>query len=480
MKTVTACIRRKAPHLIGDIEAITEIREHFSVPNDAVRFSQSPFVNNRKYVITNSGKFQIGLLENIKKFLVDSNIPVDFKIEDDLENQLKPQIKLKEFVDIKYQLRYYQKDLISACLNQGRGIVYLGTGGGKTLSFCSLVTNIDNYYLNNCFTLIVVPSIQLVKQTYDDFLEYGIDPSIVGTFSGNNKLDLSKRIIISNTSKLISKKTNLDWLKKVNLLIVDEVQSAAVDNKINKIIDKIPSTHKYGFTGTLPENKMDMWNIQGRLGPVIYRKPSSELIKEGFNTNVDVLAIKMGYKNQPILKNIVKLTPSTKYYAEIDFIINNNFRNANIEKICNKFSNNTLVLVDRIEHGEILYDRLKTKLDGKDIYFIQGDVDVDVREDIRKLMEKNSNIVCIAISKIFSTGINIKNLHYIVLASSGKAKSKIIQTIGRGLRKHKSKTKLLIIDIVDKLYYSKQHFEKRIRLYKEESIPLTIREVNEK
>ena len=95
-------------------------------------------------------------------------------------------------------------------------------------------------------------------------------------------------------------------------------------------------------------------------------------------------------------------------------------------------------------------------------------------------METKHNVICVAISKIFSTGINIKNLHYIMFCSGGKAKVKIVQSIGRGLRKHESKDKLIIIDIADQLHYGKQHMAKRIKLYKEENFNYDYQDIKEK
>ena len=115
----------------------------------------------------------------------------------------------------------------------------------------------------------------------------------------------------------------------------------------------------------------------------------------------------------------------------------------------------------------------------KQVFFIRGEVAIDEREKVKKLMENTTNVVCIAISKIFSTGINIKNLHYIVFAGGGKAKIKIIQSIGRGLRLHKDKTGVIIIDIADMLHYSNQHYTKRLKLYKNEKIDYGIKRIKE-
>ena len=94
-------------------------------------------------------------------------------------------------------------------------------------------------------------------------------------------------------------------------------------------------------------------------------------------------------------------------------------------------------------------------------------------------METSDNVVIIAISKIFSTGINIKNLHYIIFAGGGKAKVKIIQSIGRGLRLHNGKKELIIIDIMDQLNYGIKHGDKRIILYNEEKIKYTVKTIEE-
>ena len=129
-------------------------------------------------------------------------------------------------------------------------------------------------------------------------------------------------------------------------------------------------------------------------------------------------------------------------------------------------------MVDRIAHGELLFELL-SKIKGKKVYFIRGDVAVKVREEIKQIMEGSDNVICIAISKIFSTGINIKNLPYVIFALAGKAKVKIIQSIGRGLRLHENKERLVIFDIVDNFIYSIKHLQKRKLLYNKEKIPYT-------
>ena len=98
---------------------------------------------------------------------------------------------------------------------------------------------------------------------------------------------------------------------------------------------------------------------------------------------------------------------------------------------------------------------------------------------ILAMMEESNDIIVIAISKIFSTGVNIKNLHYIVFAGGGKAKIKTLQSIGRGLRKHDTKERLTIIDLADQLKYGYQHMVKRVSFYKKERINYGIKKIEE-
>ena len=116
----------------------------------------------------------------------------------------------------------------------------------------------------------------------------------------------------------------------------------------------------------------------------------------------------------------------------------------------------------------------------KQVFFVKGEVEVEERDRIKKVMEDNSNVICIAMSSIFSTGINIKNIHMIVFAAGGKSSIRTIQSIGRGLRLHDSKDRLSIIDLADNLKYGERHVEKRKEIYTQEKIPYNISFLEEK
>jgi superfamily II DNA or RNA helicase len=181
--------------------------------------------------------------------------------------------------------------------------------------------------------------------------------------------------------------------------------------------------------------------------------------------------------NPPSFK-IDTFNPTFAYECELEFLQKNEFRNNTIKTIAQGLKRNALILVDRIAHGEVLLEYLKTVQD-KEVHFICGAVDIEERERVRSLMESSDNVLCIAISKIFSTGINIKNLHYIIFASIGKARIKIIQSIGRSLRLHANKKQAVIFDIGDNLRYGTSHLEERLSLYESESIPYNIKNIKQ-
>lgn len=456
---------------------LKEIREYFSEKNDAAKFLRHrfKFIPQRKYVITPTGRFYPGLTFEIVKFLKE-NFPNEKTIitkellKVALPGYFDKEITPDGLLELNLKLYDYQEDVVVRCIKSGRGTVILATAGGKTLITSSLINHLKNtiYCGTPSFRcLFIVPSLSLVDQTVDKFKEYNVNFTY-SKWTGSNNLNLGTDVIVCNIGILQSKNTDLSILQNLDLLIVDEVHILRQGNNFNKIVESISTPHKFGFTGTLPESNVDKWNIIGKIGPVLYERKSYELRKEKFVSKAQVSILEIDYKTQPAHSHSV----TDRYRQEIEYLINSEYRNKVISKICNNAKNNILIMVDLIRHGEKLFNILTQNSSGeKEIYFIQGSVDTEVREQIRKKMEYRNNVICIAISKIFSTGIDIKNLHYIIFAGGGKAKIKILQSIGRGLRLHKDKTVFSIIDLHDQLYYSSKHGEKRIQFYEQEKIP---------
>jgi superfamily II DNA or RNA helicase len=458
-----------------------EIRERFSVVNDAAKYARfkNRFSPSRKYIITPQGRFDPGMYYEISRYIKENSPDTKIHVRDALREVIYPGYKgiKSDSNTLSLDLRDYQEEIVNVSLKMGRGVTVLATAGGKTLTIANLIQSIYNSN-KTLKCLIIVPDLGLVNQTYADFKDYNTT-FIHSKWTGNDKLNHGSNVIIANMGILQSSKSDVSWTQDVDLLIIDEVHKLRKSNKINTIIKKIRTYNKYGFTGTMPEEKIDQWNIIGKIGPVLYEKNSFQLRKQQYVARARVQVVKIEYKDKPPVFPADRYNPSAKYRREHQFLGKHPFRNGIISKLSENFDNNCLIMVDYIEHGEELYGKLRSECRNKQVFFIRGEVAIEEREKVKKLMEISNNVVCIAISKIFSTGINIKNLHYIVFAGGGKAKIKIIQSIGRGLRLHKDKTGVIIIDIADMLYYSNQHYMKRLKLYKNEKISYGIKKIDE-
>jgi superfamily II DNA or RNA helicase len=429
-------------------------------------------VPDRLYCITPTGLFEPGMLFTILKLIKEQYPDEQVVIDPDVYEIINPKVEGTEVFDrLMLPLRDYQLTANEKALKKGRGILKIGTGGGKTLTLASLISS---YYMvdKSWKVIIIVPTLSLVSQTYKDFQEYNV-PFSYTMWHGNAEPDLDANVIIANRNIIQTNYDDSHWINFVDMAVIDECHGIKKNNSISKIVGKINTNIKFGCTGTLPENKIDEWSVLGKIGPVLFDKDSFELRKEKYLTPVNVFQVEISYQNPP---KIVK--GQNNYYNELDFIYDNVFRNNVIKSTCNGCKNNTLVLVNHLRHGETLLE-LISQLSDKRVYFISGEMPVDERERIRAEMETNNDIICIAMSSIFSTGVNVKNLHNIIFASGGKSFIRIVQSVGRGLRLHELKDKLNIIDIVDNIKYGSAHGMKRRATYKKEQIDYSITKINE-
>lgn len=475
-----------ASRKMGQVQSdyLDNLCEHFSIEDPIANIKKmryGSFIPSRMYAITRAGRFKLGMFAEIANYISSLNIPYKMVVTPLLHEKFFADYGITDLVKLSLPLRDYQETGILKCLKQGNGVAVSATASGKTLIIATLVETIRKNSEKSHKTLIVVPGIQLVEQTFNDLLEYGVDSKILSRWSGDHAYNSNSKIVIASLSILQSKKSDLQILEDCDLFIADEVHKFRKGNKANKLLDKVKTIHRFGFTGTMPEDKMDEWNIIGRFGPILMKKTSKELQDKDYVTDAKVQVVRIKYKEPFVYKNCSTfLEPTARYNEECEYIYNNSFRNGVISQLAHKVNNNMLILVDRIDQGELLTKTIKEHKKGKKVFFIRGSVEVQDREKIRQIMETNNNVVCVAITSIFSTGINIKNLHYILFASAGKAKIKIIQSIGRGLRLHASKDMLIIFDICDILEYSVKHLAKRLSLYTKEKIKYAIKEINEK
>lgn len=452
------------------------LRLDFSVPNEGKKFAKGPyarFVSDRTYFITATGQMGFGIAEMVIEWLQKHvhELTVEYKFDDQFKERFKKDNSEYPFIDnLKLSPRDYQREAISLALKHHFGTFVMGTGAGKTLTIASILNQLFHYKKIKK-ALILVPDNGLVTQFEDELKnQYGLEKKISLFYDKYNKIDPEADITIANRPLFMSRfAVNEKFFKNtIDCLIVDEAHSIKRSNKVSKLLEKMNAHYRFGFTGTLAENKEDKMKNLGILGAVRYTITSKELRDEGFLTDVTAHNVILHYPERYAMEN---------YREEIEFLQTYNARNEFLKKLMFKLKNNSLILVNYLVHGFVLEELFNsynnTLPDGqkKQVFFIRGEVENEERDEVKKLMEKDDNVICIAITKIFSTGINIKNLHHVVLAAGGKSSVTVVQSIGRGLRLHPNKKELHIWDISDSGYkYSQNHNKKRLQIYNTEKI----------
>jgi superfamily II DNA or RNA helicase len=245
---------------------------------------------------------------------------------------------------------------------------------------------------------------------------------------------------------------------------------------LSSIMEKLDTCkYRWGFTGTLSnDDAVHELLLQGLFGSVYRTITTSELIEQGYAAELKIKPLILKYSDADR-----KLSKNLDYPAEIDFIIRHESRNKAILNLTKVLKGNSLVLFHRVEHGKSLYDLFKKNMNRK-IFLVHGGVDTVDREIIRRIVENESDAIIIASYGTMSTGTNIINLHNVVFASPTKGKIRVLQSIGRGLRKGAEKSAVNLYDIVDDISWKSyqnfalRHFLKRVEYYNQESFTYTL------
>lgn len=386
---------------------------------------------------------------------------------------------------------YFQETSIQHALKHQRCTIVSPTSSGKSLIIYALS---EYHRQQNKKILIVVPTVSLVMQLYSDFkdyaseIEWDVAQYCHKIYSGEEK-DSAKPIIISTWQSLQRQKSS--YFKKFDVVIVDEVHQAKA-TEIGKILENSTNAYiRYGLTGTLQDADTHKLVIVGLLGPDVKIIATKQLMDEGYvaDLSIKVLMFKYPDHDRKELKKQINAAKRNKkgspYKIEMDFIVDSDARMRQLINLAKVVKGNSLILFQYITHGKQIVKNLLTKTD-KVVYFISGTTKPAERERIRNLMEKQDNIVVVASYGVFSTGVSVKNIHNVIAASPSKSKIKVLQSIGRGLRKSKTKTTVTLYDIVDDLTYHApkhdhpnftiKHFHERWRIYQEEEFKVKIYE----
>ena len=388
----------------------------------------------------------------------------------------------------KIEARQYQQDAVEHALSNRQSLLLSPTASGKSLIIYMAI----RYYLstyNEGNILLIVPTTSLVEQMYSDFGDYSqydewnVDENCHKIYGGKEKYDIKQRVVISTWQSIY--KERAPWFADYGMVIGDEAHNFKAKS-LTAILEKCCNAkYRIGTTGTLDGTQTHQLVLEGLFGPVHKVTTTKALMdsKDLADLNVSVLLLK--YADE-YCKQISKV----KYQEEMDFIVRHDPRNQFISNLALDQDGNTLILFQYVDkHGKPLHDLLKKKFDElprntRRLFYVSGETDVDTREEIRAITEKQDNAIIVASMGTFSTGINIKRLHNIIFASPSKSQIRVLQSIGRGLRKSGDDIDTKVYDIADDLHwksnknYTLEHAGERIRIYSREKFDYKIHDIN--
>ena len=426
----------------------------------------------------------IGLLNLVKEFSeareyqldIDSELEQKENVSDDYGYELAKEIGLN------LELRDYQNDYIVNAIRNKRVLNLSPTSSGKSMMAYLIQQHYYRSYQHK--TLIIVPTISLVHQMEGDFIDYGCEPDLIYKIQGGVDKDLTREITISTWQSIA--KMPVEWFDQFRVVMGDEAH-LFTGMSLQGIMEKCRyAEYRFGFTGTIgSDSKTNKMVLSGLFGPIKKYVSTKDLIESNTVASFKVKALVLNYPKEvkdAFRKQIKTVKKEKRYHAEKEFIINNEKRNLFIRNLVWSLEGqNNLILFELVEkHGKVLEPLLRKE--GRNLHFIHGSTSGEERERIRHLVEndpvKNHDIL--ASYGTMSTGTNLRRLDNLILASGSKSEIRVLQSIGRTLRKGNGADEAVLYDIADDISYGSyvnytlEHFKKRIEIYSSEQFPFRI------
>lgn len=382
----------------------------------------------------------------------------------------------------KIEPRDYQIRAIEHGLTKRSAMLISPTASGKSLIiYCLMRWYLEN---RNKKVLVIVPTTSLVEQMYTDFGAYssyddGFDVNCCKRiYSGAPKKSEMPDVIISTWQSIY--KLPGAWFEQFGCVFGDEAHNFKAKSLTSILTKMRDAEFRYGTTGTLDGTQTHKLVLEGLFGPAFYVTTTKTLMDRGSLAQLDIKVLLLKYSDEHS-----RVVNKYKYQDEVDWIVRYGNRNNFITNLAVDQTGNTLVLFQFVEkHGKPLYDKIKAKAHTRrKIFYVSGETDTDTREHIRKITEEQKNAIIVASLGTFSTGINIRNLHNIIFASPSKSQIKVLQSIGRGLRKSDDGKDTTLYDIADDLHwkssknYTLLHAAERIKIYTKEQFKFNIIEI---
>jgi superfamily II DNA or RNA helicase len=420
------------------------------------------------------GSTYINLLDQILPVLEQYNYDVDLEDYRDYERQFEfTQVKEDTYSHLTWPeghpiagepivLRDYQVELINKFLANPQCLQEIATGAGKTLITAALSSCCEPHGR----TIVIVPNKSLVTQTEADYINMGLD---VGVYFGDRKefgrthticTWQSLNILLKGSRNQSVDITIDEFIQDVVCVMVDEVHMAKADalkTLLTGVMSQIPI--RWGLTGTIPKEEYERMSLKCSIGDVIGKLSANELQQEGVLANCHV--------------NIAQLVDHAEYNGyqeELKYLLGNEDRLEYISKLITKIkaSGNTLVLVDRIAPGKMLEELIPNSV------FVSGATKAQARKDEYDEIATMDGKVIIATYGVAAVGINIPRIFNLILIEPGKSFVRVIQSIGRGIRKAEDKDFVQIWDITSTCKFAKRHLTTRKKFYREANYPFEV------
>lgn len=458
--------------------------EKFAVYADNYRFQpkyKAGVWDGKVHFFVKDGRYlPFGLFTDVLRFIKEHFPEEELVIDEKLIEYFNQSKSVTFKWNLCYQPYEYQEDCIRTAVARKKGIIQVGTGGGKSLIISYLYTTLRDNKLSKKF-LIIVPSIGLISQFKSDMLEYGIPEEEIGCVWADEK-DWDKPVIVSTWQSLMN---YTDKLIEFDAVVCDECHITKKSMEVKKLLQLCTSAkYKFGFTGTVPSSEIENLNVRSYLGPVLRHYSVKYLTDKGFLSKCIVKSFTVKYKKKIKTKiNVVdergnhetKLKPFSDIRAEV---FAHKTRLKLIANIIKDAGDKTvLVLVNlREKEGEVLKEYLERSglHSNRTVKFINGSTKLNDRESVRLEANSDEGLTLITTYPIFQAGVNIPRLQHVILASPSESEVRVIQTIGRSLRKHSSKEEgAFIYDIVDDCYKNfLEHSRTREQYYRIEEHPI--------
>lgn len=390
-------------------------------------------------------------------------------------------------LDLPFNVRDYQFEAVQKALTVNRAILLSPTGSGKSLIIYILMRfMLDAQLKEDQKVLVIVPTTSLVEQMYSDFEEYAekdeafdVRDEVHRIYSGKPKTNLTENVVITTWQSVY--KLPKTWFAQFGAVFGDEVHGFK-SKSLTSIMNKCEvAPYRFGTTGTLDGTQTHKLVLEGLFGRVFNVTTTYDLMAADTLAQLKIQALVMKYPT-----DVRKGFGKKKYQEEIDYIVRNDKRNRFISRLAVDQKGNTLVLFQFVEkHGKVLYDIIKNMTDEKrKVFFVSGETETSDREAIRRITEKQKDAIIVASLGTFSTGVNIRNLHNIIFASPSKSQIKVLQSIGRGLRKSDDGSRTTLYDLTDDITWKNRknyayiHGAERMKIYTKEKFDVQLYEID--